>query len=184
MTQTNKIFNFLNTFMLIIFFIEMLILFLNIDIIPLLLIGVVCGLIIIIRNSNDDFFYGSTEVTETKSIFKFIFFSLLDILIFTIFLIYGIENISNVLIYLLNSSHIFRFVLYGVIFPIILSYFMAWFWMDSKPNLSILYALIAPNSLGTYYKFLFANLCVGLLVCMNWETYYSFVSYFVNFFSR
>ena len=64
MTQTNKIFNFLNTFMLIIFFIEMLILFLNIDIIPLLLIGVVCGLIIIIRNSNDDFFYGSTEVLK------------------------------------------------------------------------------------------------------------------------
>ena len=56
----------------------MVVLFCNIDLIPLILIGIVCGFIIIIRNSNDDFFYATGEIKETRVIFKFIFMSIVN----------------------------------------------------------------------------------------------------------
>ena len=160
----------------------MVVLFCGIDLLPFLAIGIICGLVIILRNSSEDFFYGSGDITDTKIVLKFIFFACLNIFIFSMFMLLGIENIANMAINLLNTNKFVRFGLYGLIFPIIISYFISWFWYDEKPNLSIFYALTAPNTMGLYYKLFLILSGVGLFICVNWVDYYAIVGSLLRFF--
>ena len=68
----NKVFQTLNLVMVVIFFIQMVVLFCGIDLLPFLAIGLICGLVIILRNSSEDFFYSSGESGDTGTILKFI----------------------------------------------------------------------------------------------------------------
>jgi hypothetical protein len=83
---------------------------------------------------------------------------------------------------LLNTSKLIRFAIYGFIFPVITSYFMTWFWMDNKPNLSIFYAIVMPNTMGAFYKILFFNLLVGIGICVLWADYFNIVNMLLKFF--
>ena len=52
MTKISSFFQKLNIFLFLILFLEGVILFSEIDILPILFIGVICGFIIVIRNRN------------------------------------------------------------------------------------------------------------------------------------
>lgn len=178
----NKVFQTLNLVMVVIFFIQMVVLFCGIDLLPFLAIGLICGLVIILRNSSEDFFYSSGESGDTGTILKFIGLACLNIFVFSMFILLGVENIANMAINLLDSSKLFRFTLYGLIFPMVISYFIAWFWYDEKPNLSLFYALTAPNTLGLYYKLFLILSGIGLFICVNWVDYSDIVSSLLRFF--
>ena len=182
MTKVSRVFQVMNISLLVLFFIEMVMLFSKIDLIPFIIMGIVCGLIIILNNTNEDFFYNDVVVKDTSLIFRFIFLALIDTLLFCSFLVLGIENMAVSIISLLCVSKLFRFVIYGFIFPLLISYFVSWFWTENKPNLSIWYALIMPNSMGIFYKVFFVFLMLGILICLYWEKYFVLISLITQFF--
>ena len=182
MTKVNKVYQIMMFVLLILFFIEMVMLFSQIDLIPFIFMGVVCGLSIIFKNNSEDFFYSEANSKDTKIILKIILLTIIDLLIFGCFILLGINNIANWVITLLTDYKAIRFLLYGVVFPLIMGYFLTWFWTDNKPHLSVLYALIMPNSMGTFYKILFVCLVIGLLVCVFWTDYFSLVNTLLRFF--
>lgn len=157
-------------------------LFSQIDLIPFIFIGITCGLSIILKNNSDDFFYSENTTKDTKLVFKIILLTIVDLLVFSCFILLGIENIATWVISLLTDYKVVRFALYGLIFPIITGYFLTWFWTDNKPHLSVMYAIILPNSMGSFYKILFGCLVVGLLVCVFWTDYFSLVNTLLRFF--
>ena len=182
MTKINKIYQVMMFSLLVLFFIEMVMLFSQIDLIPFIFIGGVCGLSIILNNNSEDFFYSESMGKDTKIILRIILLSIVDMLLFCCFLLLGIESLSTWIIGLLTDYKIVRFALYGFIFPLIAGYFLTWFWTDNKPNLSVLYAIVMPNSMGTFYKILFICLVIGLLVCVFWTDYFSLVNTLLRFF--
>ena len=182
LTKISKVYQWFGFIALIVFFIEMVMLFSQIDLIPFIVMGFICGLSIILRNTSDDFFYNENNVKDAGLVFRFIFMMLIDILLFGSFFVIGIDNIALWVSTLLNDYKIIRFVVYGLIFPFITSYFMTWFWTDSKPNLSIFYAIVMPNTTGAFYKILFVNLLVGIGVCVMWEDYFNIVNMLLKFF--
>lgn len=182
MTKISKVFQIMTLSLLVLFFVEMVMLFSQIDLVPFIIIGFTCGLSIILRNNSDDFFYNENTIKDTGIVFRFILIAIIDILLFSCFLAIGIENIAQWVLSLLNSVKVVRFLFYGILFPLVTSYFMTWFWTDNKPNLSILYAIVMPNSMGTFYKILFVNLLIGISICVFWSEYFNIVSGLLRFF--
>ena len=182
MTKVGKVFQVFFFISVFIFFIELTMIFSQIDIVPFIAIGVLGGLTIFLRNSSDDFFNAENNYKDSKLIIKFILLTILNILIFSIFILLGIENIALFILNLLHSVKIIRFILYGLLFPVVISYLLTWFWTDNKPNLSILYAIVMPNSVGAFYRLLFFNLFIGAFVCIFWDNYYSIVDGLLRFF--
>ena len=182
MTKVNKVYQMMSFVLLILFFVEVVMLFSQIDLIPFVIIGFVCGLSIILRNSSEDFFNNENTIKDTKLIFRVISLSIIDILLFASFFVLGIENMAAWFVALLNGSKLIRFGIYGFIFPLITSYFMTWFWTDNKPNLSIFYAIVMPNTMGSFYRILFFNLLVGIGVCVMWADYFNIVNMLLKFF--
>lgn len=182
LAKMSKVFQGLGFLAIIILFIEMVMLFSQIDLVPFIIIGLVCGLSIILRNSSEDFFNNENTIKDTGLVFRFVFVAIVDILLFSCFMVLGIENIANWISFLFHNYKIVRFAFYGLICPIITSYFMTWFWTDNKPNLSILYAIVMPNSMGAFYKILFVNLLVGIFICVCWSDYFNIVNGLLKFF--
>ena len=182
MTKISKIYSSMLFGLLVLFFIEMVMLFSQIDLIPFIFIGFVCGLSIIFKNNSEDFFYSESTTKDTKIIFRVILLTIVDMLVFALFILLGIGNIADWVITLLTDYKVVRFALYGVVFPLITGYFLTWFWTDNKPHLSVLYAIVMPNSMGTFYKILFVCLVIGLLVCVFWTDYFSLVNTLLRFF--
>ena len=182
MTKISKVFQILGVGSLIIFFVEMVMLFSQIDLVPFIVMGFICGLSIILRNTSEDFFNNENTIKDTNLIFRFVFIAIIDILLFSCFLVLGVDNIASWFFVLLNEYKIVRFFIYGLVFPFITSYLMTWFWTDNKPNLSILYAIVMPNSMEVFYKILFVNLLVGIFICVCWSEYFNIVSGLLKFF--
>lgn len=182
MTKVSKVYQIMFFILLLLFFVEVVMLFSQIDLIPFVIIGFVCGLSIILRNSSEDFFNNENIIKDTKLVLRVISLSVIDILLFASFFVLGIENIANCVVTLLHTSKLIRFAIYGFIFPLITSYFMTWFWTDNKPNLSIFYAVVMPNTMGSFYRILFFNLLVGIGVCVLWVDYFNIVNMLLKFF--
>ena len=150
-------------------FIELLIIFWNVDILPFLVISLTSGGVILynyltIYKDDDtvdssDFLHKSTK----KENIIFLFLILLTILLFSLICFIDNKLVGELLLGLLNNSIYIRFMLYGIIYPIIFSYFVTWTYTDIKP--------IHPDNLIIYSKILFVSACVGLLVCIFWEKY-------------
>lgn len=166
----------LNMGLLFLFVIELFMAFSNVDLIPLFLIAIISGLILFLRRNES--FESSEEYSDTKGVITFVLSGILIGLIFVFLLYYGIENIGAYILNLLNINKLFRFVLYGLIFPFVLSYFITWLWLDEKP-IQIQNKYI--NCL-TFPKVLLATLILGVLVCIYWEGYLGVASRVIGIF--
>ena len=119
MTKISSFFQKLNIFLFLILFLEGVILFSEIDILPILFIGVICGFIIVIRNRNGVLLEDNVYVSDIKSIITFLIFSIVVVLVFFTYLTTGVSVISALVSSLLNDYKWFRFLIYGVVFPLI-----------------------------------------------------------------
>lgn len=162
MTKTIKL---LNNLLLFLFIIELFMIFSGVDLIPLFLIAIVGGLILFLRHKED--FESGEDYNDVKGILTFVLSGIAIALVFITILYYGVEVIDGYILNFLNTNNIFRFVLYGLVFPFVLSYFITWFWLDEKP-ISISNKYI--NCL-TFPKVLLVSLIIGVCVCIFWEKY-------------
>lgn len=176
MSRVQSIFKGLNILVLILFIIECLVLFCEIDLFPMLFVGFICGFLIVLKNRKGVFFTDLINEKDVKHIIFFLILSFLVVLLFVSFSIFGISNISSYILLNLTGNKIFRFFVYGLLFPCIISYLMIWCWSDEKPT-HLTYSIMGSGS-----KFLFANLFIGILICMNWEFYIGLSSSFLQIF--
>lgn len=174
MSKVQNIFKGLNTLVLILFSIEFLVLFCEIDLFPILFTGFICGFLIVLNNRKGVFFTDLVSEKDVKHIIFFLIISFLVVSLFVLFLIFGISNISSYILAQLMNNKIFRFFVYGFLFPCFISYLMIWCWSDEKPT-HLTYSI-----LGTGSKFVFVNLFIGILICMNWEYYIGLSSSFLR----
>ena len=175
MTKISSFFQKLNIFLFLILFLEGVILFSEIDILPILFIGVICGFIIVIRNRNGVLLEDNVYISDIKSILTFLIFSLVVVLVFLAYLTKGVSVISSIVLSLLNDYKWFRFLIYGVVFPLIFTYLMLWCWSDVKPFSDRV-------DIELFMKIILINLFLGIIVCINWEGYLNIANFILSIF--
>lgn len=175
MTKVNKIFNILSTVVFWIFCFEMMFLLSFIDLLPVIVIGLVCGLIIMVKYRNGDIFSQINDVKEAQSIISFLILSFVSCIIFILFICLGTENLAVYFVQYLNESKLFRFCVYGVLLASVSGYLMTWCWTNNKP-------FEVNTDFGTLTKIFLFNYIVGILICIYWENYLLMSTYVMNIF--
>lgn len=162
--------------------IEYIIFTCSVDLIPLIFGILVCGIFVIVRSRNDNdlgdgvenVIISSGEESETLSIVLMIILSFFVVSIMVIFGIVGLNNLWETFSITLSNSHIFRYVIYGLIYPLFLSYFMTYTYTDVNTMNTLL--------INVFGIFLLINLFIGLIICMNWGMYLNIANFVVNIF--
>ena len=180
MSKTTKIFKITTIVSLILLCIEIIMLFSQIDLIPIIIMGISCGLIIILRNRNEDFLYSENNYSDVNLIISTIFLLMLDLFLFISFILLGVDNLALYIIGILNTNKFIRFILYGIVFPYIISYFIVWFWSNDKPKTFLIYSFILPEKYGYTLKIVFLNFIIGLAICVFWKDYFSIATLLIN----
>lgn len=171
-----KFSKYINLFLFSVLIIEYLLLTCAIDLFPLLFCGVVCGFFIIVNNRNK--MRQSSHVIisqeETSSIVSYIVLTFVVLLIMGIYIIRGLPAIWGSFSLWLDNSHIFRYVIYGLIYPILSSLFITYCITDVNPFEQLM--------INVFIIVLFITLFMGLGICMYWESYRGIAGFLVNLF--
>lgn len=120
-----KIFDKLSSIVFWLFCLEYLVLSCELDLFPSCLMGVMCVAALYIKSKSEaDVIYQEEKNSQVRQIIKFLMLSLFVIVIFLIFLTFDISVISSHILIVLTNSKIIRFIVYGLIYPLINSYLM------------------------------------------------------------
>ena len=171
-----KVFDKLSTVVFWLFCLEYLVLSCELDLFPSCLIGVMCVAALYIKSKSEtDILYQEEKYSQVRQIIKFLMLSLFVIIIFLIFVTFEISTISSYILVALTNSKVLRFVIYGLIYPLITSYLMFYCWSNEKA--------IDSEGITTnpqFYYILIANLYIGFIICYNWNLYLSISQMFLK----
>ena len=171
-----KIFDKLSSIVFWLFCLEYLVLSCELDLFPSCLMGVMCVAALYIKSKSEaEVMYQEEKNSQVRQIIKFLMLSLFVIVIFLIFITFDISVISSHILTVLTNSKIIRFIVYGLIYPLINSYLMFYCWDNEQ----------AINSEGIttnphFYYILIVNLYLGFIVCYNWDLYLGLSQMFLN----
>ena len=138
--------------------------------------GFVCGIFVIVNNIGKKNSDSSVTIQQgnTLSIISFLILSFIISLIALIYVLRGLPFIWESFSTLLTNSKIFRYIIYGLIYPIISSLFITYSFTDINPFEEL--------RIDVFFVILFITLFVGIIVCLNWTWYINIASYLVNIF--
>lgn len=171
-----KVFNKLSTVVFWLFCLEYLVLSCELDLFPSCLMGIMCVACLYIKSKSEtEFIYQEEQKNDVREIIKFLLLSLFVIVIFLIYLTFDISVISMSILNILNNFKIVRYLLYGLIYPFILSYLMFYCW-DNEQAINSEGITMNPH----FYYILISNLYAGFIVCYNWNLYLSLSQMFLN----
>jgi uncharacterized membrane protein len=171
-----KIFDKLSLIVFWLFCLEYLVLSCELDLFPSCLMGIMCVAALYIKSKSDvDIVYQEEKNSQVRQIIKFLMLSLFVIMIFLIFITFDISVISSYILVVFTNSKIIRFIVYGLIYPIITSYLMFYCWANEKA--------IDSEGLTTnphFYYILIVNLYIGFFICYNWSYYLNLSQLFLS----
>ena len=175
MSKFSKVFKYIFYVFLVVFGLEILTLFVNIDIIPFIFTGLICGIIIAIKHRSEgtlaDIVLFKNDIVN---IIVMLLMCFITILIGALMIFYGLKDMSAYIVNLLNTSIYFRFAVYGVLYPLI--------------NIFLIYWCVTGVSIFEFAKLNYvviiglSNLGIGLAICMLWDKYAIFSNFLLSFF--
>lgn len=172
----SKFSKYINMALMFVLIIEYILLTCTVDLYPLLLCGFICGVFVIVNNRGKSDNDSSVTIRQggTLNIVSYIILTFIVFVIAFIYVIRGLPIIWGSFSYLLDTSRIFRFVIYGLIYPVVSTLFITYSVTDTNPFEQLM--------INVFIVVLFITLFLGIIICMNWEWYINLASYLVNIF--
>ena len=173
-----KIARYFNIFLMTILVLEYICFNCTVDLIPFTACSIVCGICILSHNKQEEYQDGYTTVTvqrgEEIGIVSYLILSVIVLLIGFVFVIRGLPVLWETLIYMLNNFKVFRYIIYGLLYPVIFSTFITYCYTETNPMEQL--------HVDVFFILLFVTLFIGIGICMNWESYFLFAQTVVNIF--